>query len=388
MMKKIFSLMLGLAIIAGINSCSDDDEQITLDTAQSGELTLSPQSSAFVVTEGNQNDLAERFNWDGIELDLPVELTYTVQLDVASGDYTSPVVLAQSTGVDAALTYGQINEAALELGGENGTPNVYKARVVANTNDPAVNTIASDDVSITITPFVGFPFDPLFFVGESSPLREWNNGDGNGGINPPLFINPEDPNQFRFTGRFAGGSGFKILPQVGAWQPQYGSRGDANPITLNDGGDEPQPFSVPSEGYYTLTIDISGVDGQSTGDGSYSLEPAPDAASAPTYSSVGMLGSSFENNPFDTANDFNMELFTPQGQPNFDPHLWVARNVTISGGEMKFRTNDSWDVNFGADTQYTGQATQNGPNVPTVAGTYDIFFSDLDGSYLFLPVEE
>ncbi|PRP67391.1 SusE domain-containing protein [Nonlabens agnitus] len=388
-MKKIYSLLMGLTVIAGvIAGCSDNDEELFLNTNSDAQLKLSPSSGTFVVTETNQDQLAERFNWDDVEGNVPVAINYTVQMDVIDGDYSAPFVLAQSPGVDAPITYGKLNDAALSLGGENGTAASYKARVIGTTADVTMEPIVSEDVSITITPFVGYPFDPLYFVGESSPLREWNNGDSNSGINPPLFINPDDANVYSFTGRFAAGSGFKILPQVGAWQPQYGSRGAANPITLNEGGDEPQPFTVPSDGYYTLTIDISGVTGTSTGDGSYSLEPASNAASAPTYTSIGMLGSSFSNAPFDTSEDINMELFVPQGQSNFDPHLWVARSVVVGSGEMKFRANDSWDNNWGSDTIYTGKGSMGGPNVPTSAGTYDIFFSDLDGSYLFIPVEE
>ncbi len=385
-MKKIYSLFAVLAIIAGIIACSDNDEQFTLDTNQKGELVLSPQSSSFVVTADNQENLAERFNWEGIELDLPVALTYAIQLDKADGDYSSPYILAQSSGTDAAITYGQINDAALELGGENGTVGVYKARVVATTNDPAVNTITSSDVSVTVTPFVGYPYDLLYFVGAGSPLQDWNNGDGNNGINPPLFINPDNKNKFYFTGRFSA-DGYKILPQVGAWQPQYGSRGPANPITLNDGGNEPDPFSVPSTGYYTVEVDITGVTGTSTGNGGYSLTPFPNGATATEYTSIGMLGSSFDSAPFDTSSDINMERFKLNNGNNFDPHLWVARDVVVGSGEMKFRANDAWDTNWGSDTKYTGKGSMGGPNVPTSAGTYDIFFSDLDGSYLFVPVE-
>ena len=89
-MKKYYSLLMGLALIAGITACSDDDEQFTLDTNQTGNLVLSPQTSSFVVSETNQNELAERFNWDGIELDLPTALTYAIQLDLVEGDYSIP----------------------------------------------------------------------------------------------------------------------------------------------------------------------------------------------------------------------------------------------------------------------------------------------------------
>ncbi|WP_055411088.1 SusE domain-containing protein [Nonlabens sp. YIK11] len=378
-MKKVYSLLMGLAIIASVASCSEDEEQFTLDTNQTGNLTLSPQSSSFVVTETNQNQLAERFNWDGIELDLPVALTYSVQLDNADGDYSAPVIIAQSSGVDAALTYGQINDAALSLGGENGTPALYKARVVASTTDSSVAPIVSDDVSITITPFVGYPFDPLFLVGAATEPG-WDNGSGNNKTNPALYIDLDNNNVYRYTGYF-NGDAFKVLSDLGNWQPQYGPRNGA--VGVNDGnGSDPDVFSVPSAGYYDFVIDVTGVTNDSEGSSSFSITPNADAATAPTYTSIGILGDAFPDNGFGGP-DIN---FT---QSTFDPHKWVIRNLEMGSGDVKFRANDAWDVNWGDDrNSYVGQASMNGPNIPATAGTYDVFFNDLDGRFIFVPVEE
>ncbi len=378
-MRKVYSLLMGLAIVAGVTSCSDDEEQFTLDTNQSGELFLSPANSTFVVTESNQNVLAERFNWDNIELDLPVALTYSVQLDNASGDYSAPVVLAQSSGVDAAITYGQLNDAALALGGENGIAAIYKARVVATTTDSSVNAITSDDVSITITPFVGYPFDPLYFVGAAT-APGWDNGSGNNKSNPALFIDLDNNNVYRYTG-FFNGDQFKVLSDLGNWQPQYGPRNGA--VGVNDGnGNDPDTFAAPAPGYYDFVMDITGVTNDSEGSSSFSITPNTDAASAPTYSSIGLLGDAFENNGFGGP-DIDMT------QSTFDPHQWSIRNLTMGSGGIKFRANDGWDTNWGDDrNSFIGVGTVNGPNIPASAGVYDVFFNDLDGRFIFIPVEE
>ncbi|WP_194849993.1 SusF/SusE family outer membrane protein [Nonlabens antarcticus] len=379
-MKKIYSLFMGLAIIAGIASCSEDEEQFTLDTNQSRKLNLSPQSGSFVVTSDNRDQLAERFNWDAITLDLPVAMTYTVQVDSITGDYSKPYVLAQSSGVDAAINYSQLNDAALALGGENGTSLAFKARVIATTNDPTVKAIASDDISLTITPYVGYPFNPLYLVGAAT-APGWDNGSGNDKTNPALFIDLEDNNVYRYTGYFNADE-FKVLSSLGNWQPQYGGRNGK--VGVNDGnGSDPDNLVAPAAGYYDFVIDITGVTNTSEGESSVTITPNTTAATAATYTSIGLLGDAFPDNGFGGP-DINLI------QSTFDPHQWSIRNLVVGSGDIKFRANDAWDTSWGDDTSsYIGQGSNNGdPNIPASAGTYNVFFNDLDGRFIFIPVEE
>ncbi|MDX1830380.1 MAG: SusE domain-containing protein [Lutibacter sp.] len=57
--------------------------------------------------------------------------------------------------------------------------------------------------------------------------------------------------------------------------------------------------------------------------------------------------------------------------------VWYLNGVTLIDGTIKFRTNDSWDVNYGDDGN-DGTLESGGANIPVTAGTYDIVldFSD------------
>ena len=59
--------------------------------------------------------------------------------------------------------------------------------------------------------------------------------------------------------------------------------------------------------------------------------------------------------------------------------VWYINNVTMTDGEFKFRTNDSWDVNYG-DTGLDGSLEAGGDNIPVTAGNYNIIldFSNPD----------
>lgn len=55
----------------------------------------------------------------------------------------------------------------------------------------------------------------------------------------------------------------------------------------------------------------------------------------------------------------------------------------MPGGDCKFRFNHDWAVNWGDTAFPSGTGTQNGPNIPAIAGTYDITFNQTTGEYSF-----
>ena len=58
--------------------------------------------------------------------------------------------------------------------------------------------------------------------------------------------------------------------------------------------------------------------------------------------------------------------------------------IELATGEVKFRQNNSWDINWGATDFPTGIGTQNGPNIPIAsAGKYTVTFDKSTGAYAF-----
>ena len=52
--------------------------------------------------------------------------------------------------------------------------------------------------------------------------------------------------------------------------------------------------------------------------------------------------------------------------------VWEVELVLNAGGELKFRANDGWDINFGSNDN-NGIANLNGPNIKSPgAGKYKI----------------
>lgn len=58
-------------------------------------------------------------------------------------------------------------------------------------------------------------------------------------------------------------------------------------------------------------------------------------------------------------------------------------NATFTDGEVKFRLDDQWNVNWGNYTFPSGYGYEGGPNIPVPAGNYQVTFNLYSGEYFF-----
>lgn len=129
------------------------------------------------------------------------------------------------------------------------------------------------------------------------------------------------------------------------WVTDFGDTGADG--TLDAGGDN---IAV-TAGYYMITVDFNA--------GTYTLEEAQ---------LWGVVGDGYNN--WGETNDF---MFT-----QVHPGIWVAENVTLIDGQIKFRPNETWSGDHGDDGSMTGLLATPGENIDVTAGTYTIVldFSD------------
>lgn len=67
-----------------------------------------------------------------------------------------------------------------------------------------------------------------------------------------------------------------------------------------------------------------------------------------------------------------------------DNITYTITNLVVTTGFVKFRQDYAWTTNWGGSTFPNGQGTQNGPDIPTVAGTYDVTLNRVNGTYTFI----
>ena len=169
-----------------------------------------------------------------------------------------------------------------------------------------------------------------------------------------------------YVGYFPAGQGFKLIHTPGNWDEQWGM---ANGVLVkNDGGSG--NIEVAEDGYYQITYDME-MD---------LLTITKYAGNIGIYSMIGMPGAYQGWDPAGT-------LMTAMSTV-VENHDWCMKNVTYSEDtQLKFAADGAWSINWGAEAFPLGIGVGNGPNIPVVAGTYDVIFNDLLGEYYFIAKE-
>lgn len=327
------------------------------------QLTGPESGSTYILTADQAEEDAVTFTWTDYDYNITgTNVSYSIQVVESGASWDEPVTLGTTSGNSLTVTHNQLNTAALNAGLDANSTGSIDVRVVNNFEDAAGNnlTFPSNVITLNLETFSAYFYRDLYLVGEATAAG-WDTNNNN----HPLFRSQSNPNQYYYVGYFTQG-GFKLIEELGQWQPQWGQNGGVVGVNTG-GGSDPDVFTAPGTGYYTFTLNTAAL--------TYSIEPY-DASGAPTYNSIGIIGS---------ATPGGWETDTPMTQSAFDPHKWYVQNITLTGADLKFRANGSWETNWGGTGAYSGQTELNGPNMAVPAGLYDIWFNDLDGRYMLIP---
>ena len=137
------------------------------------------------------------------------------------------------------------------------------------------------------------------------------------------------------------GDGFKFL-QERDWAGDWGADGSNEGSLLQEGENN---FTVAEDGFYRINANFI--------DGTYSI----------TASNWGIIG---DATPGGWDADTDMTLVAAE-RGNYS---WTL-DVTLTDGEIKFRENEGWDVNFG-DSGADGTLEAGADNIAVSAGSYTI----------------
>ena len=145
-----------------------------------------------------------------------------------------------------------------------------------------------------------------------------------------------------FTGfMFLNQNGFKFCTQPEWKGTNYGA-------DFNTAGDAANITMTEDAGYYKVDVDLENK--------SYVLTP---------ITTIGIIGSASPNG-WDSDVDMT---YVPYNAETKELGYWEAKDITLASGEIKFRANDDWAINWGGDVN---ALTQGGDNISVDAGTYDI----------------
>lgn len=364
-MKNITKIIIALFAIVAFSCTQDDVENRPVITPTDAPVLTAPTGGAtYVFTPANATATAERFTWNSANFGGNVEVTYAVEIDKKGGDFSAAKTLGSVVSANqVAVTVEVMNAAAIALEGDgavSGVPADFIIRVKATSG--VSTSIVSEVTGISITPYIDaipYPFTDWYLVGDAT-ASGWDNNKGN----QPLFRDGTNANIYKFTGYFVAGA-FKLISTPGQWAPMYGGANGDLIARPKESDPDPASFAVATAGYYTFTMDTTTL--------KYTFEPY--TGSTTTYTTVGIIGSA-------TANSWDSS--TALTQSTFNEHVWKLTGLDLKNGEAKFRANDSWDVNWGGKTAFSS-ITTTGDNIPVKGSKYNVYFNDLDGSYLMVP---
>ena len=435
--------ILGLLIIAilSFNSCTTDDSIVFIAQEPDAFAFTNSFLSQYTLTPATADNLGERFTWSDADFDVPTNITYELQRSI-TGDFSDATVVGSTSGNELAVTISQLLAMAADAGLDNDpntpepdTGNIYfRLRAFAGASNSTTEVFTEAQTLVVVLPEIvtgpniqiatwgvvgsgynnwgAFADAPFYTTDQPNVLvtyvalkdgeikfrenNDWASNFGDTGADGTLDAGGDniavtagnykivlDLNNNTYTiEEFSwgvvgsawndwGNAGpdakffydyttdtFKLGVKLQAgemkfrknndWTENFGDTGADG--TLEAGGDN----IVVTAGFYAITLDLN--------NNTYTIEAAD---------LFGVVGSGY--------NDWG------NGGPDFtftqvNPDIWVAENITLIDGEIKFRVNEDWAINFG-DTGADGTLDSGGDNIAVTAGTVTITLNFTDNTY-------
>ncbi|NLN34180.1 MAG: SusF/SusE family outer membrane protein [Flavobacteriaceae bacterium] len=322
---KIFKYILSLIFIAGtISSCTDDDYTMLDGTEQAPTLTVAGDTNLVLLSENSDME-ATSFSWNEVNLNVNTPVTYILQAALGGTDFAAPATLQNSMDTSFSMTVAQLNSRAINMGILPETQGNIDFRVVARFGNTDSHDLISTPITLTVTPYT----DVLDLstdwgiVGSATP-NGWDGPD------IPFWQTGTENVFVAYANLIDGEIKFR---QNNEWDVNYGGSGG----NLVEGGDN----ILVTAGKYKVTIDFNNM--------TYVIEAF----------SIGIVGDAAPNG-----------WDGPDVPLIYDPTSDQFRAVVqFTDGEMKFRLNNDWGVNWGDDGA-DGTLEAGGANIPVTAGKY------------------
>lgn len=335
-------------------SCETDTVKVFLSddaTFVAPALTNAATKPAIVLTPAGADAVFEKFEWSKSQYDgLPLATTYVLEID-NDANFSSSRTLVTTTTTSFTMTAGQLNDAMLALGVPGFTQATVNFRVrstiTGQPNPPLISGVVQRTAKTYQTSECG-KFCSVGIIGSGSP----------GGWDVDVDMRLADATKVdksTWTTTLLLSVGAVKFRAMDGWDINWGAAAFPNGTGTQNGPD----IAIPTAGYYKITFNDD--------TGAYTFL----ALTTPVYATVGIIGPA-QAGGWDSDTNLTKD-------PN-NPHLWTA-TLPLTDGEAKFRADDAWTMNWGANTAPSGYATKDGANIPVKGATYFILFNDATGEY-------
>jgi len=333
---KLIKLILPAVLLALIfTTCDSSKTNPVINSEAGAPAIMSPQpGESFTLTEEAVEDTLLIIEWTEPDFGFEAAPTYTVRMDMPADD-SDPVNLGSTNSTSFPIMTGDFNSRLLSAGAVGGSQTDVVFTVVSELGD------SMEEVSEPLTvQFIPFAFEvevAQIFVPGSFQAAGFYGTDWTPETAPPLASENNDDLYEGFVYFDSPGTAFKFTLERN-WDVNWGDTGADG--TLNEGGDD---IIEPEAGFYMINVDLN------------------DLTYSTTLTDWGVIGDA-----------------TPDGWDADQDMTYIAEDkvwrITLDmvAGEMKFRANDDWVIDFGDDDQ-DGFLDFGGANIPVPeAGNYTV----------------
>lgn len=348
-MKIIKYTLSILAIVLAFTACTkDNSSNVVFDSTKAVAGALTTPAAIVLLDASKGNDLAA-FTWAKSNFGFDAAVTYTVELGIQGNDFTPSRVLGTVSTNRLVIKGADLQSALDALKVTLGTTHAVQIRVKSQIADQ-IAPIISNVVNFNVTSFMPAEkeYNKVWIVGD---YCGWNHANSQ-------FLYDVDGDKKFFEGwvAFSGKAqnGFKITYKAG-WGDDIGTNDAAvvnNKIKVEPGG---------NIGLFSGSIMLLRLDNRDQANRTLELKK--------TISRIGLIGSA-------TPNGWN----SPDTELTFNTTTRVFEaTITLSAGEIKFRADNDWGLNWGKFDASAGknpnQLNPGGPNIVVTAGTYKVEFN-------------
>lgn len=330
-MKKI--LLIIMALTPGFFSACKKDPKVTVSSNVGAPVLMTPtDGTAVVVTAADSNNTINA-TWHKANYGVDAVVTYFIQAGVSGSNFKTHIELGQTTKDSLSMTYGALNNRLinqLHLPANAASDIEVRAGATIYGKD----SVFSKSIKLNITTFKQLAPEKLYVPGA---YQGWNPGAA---LTIPsvttytyegyIYMNVGD--YFKFTG----------TPD---WD--HINYGDAGGGKLSTDGNA-AGLKVDAPGVYKLNADIENL-----------------TYSATLVTTIGIIGTATPHG-WDASTAMTYDVAS---------NKWSIK-LNLVPGALKFRDNDSWDINYGpADANaLSGKLIFNDPGAVTIndAGNYTV----------------
>lgn len=333
-------------------SCTKDETQAVLKQGGANQLTIN--TTTLVLQQANAGNTATTFSWGKADFGYQAAVNYTVQLSRGGTNFASASTTEVDMGVllTKTFTVGEFNSKMQEIISD-GAASAVQARIKASVGNN-VTPIYSNIIDMTVTSYLdivsyGWP-DAMNIAGN---YQGWSPGTA------PQIVKTRNGGYNGYEGYIVFNNASPEFKMVKGNNWSAGDFGSAGPGMLGNGGPN---LTLPSggagiTGLYLLRANTTNM--------TWSYDK---------INTWGIIGSA-------TAAGWGSS--TPMTFNASNGSWSITTNLVV--GELKFRANNDWGINFGDNSPADNRPEYGGSNIQvTAAGNYTITLNiGIGGNYSY-----